>query len=446
MATFPKNLINFCISLLVVLLPTSVLSLYLSVHPAVFIIFFLFFLWILYCLKEGRIPKIEDSFTLLLLFVLILLISFLSLIFAPPFPSYAYHLGISGLESPETVRYYGFFSLLKSLIFAFLITILISEKGFFLKILKLHIISAFIFSLFGIGVFLNYIFGGDFNFGLRTGWLAPRIESVSIEPQAFANYLLCVIPFLLMGLISKERFLFSKKTLFFYFLVIFIAFILTFSTGGYVAFLLMLFLFYFFIIFTSLGNFVEKEKIAIISLILIIGVVIFAIVGANVLKGVFGKFHPESLGFEFFGDRSPYWKKAFLMMKDRPLLGVGPESYGYFFQKYNNNIPPSQMGLPVLPPPQNLFLGMGANIGVFGGIFYFLIFLYLFFKLIRGSQSKDPFVAIFSFSLFLVLFCLFVQNMAFWTPYAFFLWFFIGLSGAFYRNFITPKLYEKNWN
>ena len=132
------------------------------------------------------------------------------------------------------------------------------------------------------------------------------------------------------------------------------------------------------------------------------------------------------------------------MIKSRPLFGVGPESYGYFFKEYSDApVPQPTIGGPgapavILPLPQNLLIGTAANIGILGAVFFLLIFLYPVIKLwqqIKSKEHTNNSVPIIAVSLLLVLVGLLVQNLAFWTPYAFFLWFFIGLAGAFINSY-----------
>lgn len=450
-----KKSIEFCILLLTILLPTSSLSLYFNIHPAVIIIFLLLVLAIIanyksFNLKKFNFKKIyeenKELIPLFLLFFLLFLQSIFSLVFAPKLPNSAYSFGITGFESPDFIRWYGVFTLFKSLIFGFLIAILVKEKEFFLKIIKTHILASVVFSLFGIINFLTcYIFQiSSFDFGVTVG----RVKSVSVEPQAFASYLLTVIPFLLLGLLSAPNnknltFGFKKKFLALFLIIDFSALALTFSLGGFIAFLAMVFLFFVSLCFKKYREQFSALGIKIFSACFLIFIISAFFFGQGQINSMLQKFNiqePSSLG-----ERLASWQAGIEMIKSYPLFGVGPESYGYFFKEYSNvSLQPPTIAGPgapavILPLPQNLLIGMAANIGILGAIFVFLIFLYLGVKLWQRYN-------IVTFSLFLVLLCLFVQNIAFWTPYAFFLWFFIGLGGALIKySYGKTKTFNSPW-
>jgi len=453
MENFLKKSIEVCILLLTFLLPTSSLSLYFNIHPAVLIIFLLLILAILAIFanyKSLNFKKFckenKKIIPLFLLFLLLFLQSIFSLIFAPEMPDSAYEFHINGFESPDLIRYYGLFTLLKSLILGSLLMILIKEKDFFLKIIKMHILTSVIFSLFGIINFLTYsVFQiSSFDFGV----MENRIRSVSVEPQAFASYLLTVIPFLLLGLLSKREVFFQKKFLTTFFIIDISAFILTFSTGGMIAFLTMIAVFYLSLCFKNQRKQFSSKALKIFSICFIILAIFIFFLEKEEIVSMFQKFNINK--FSSLSERLKSWQAGIEMIKANPLFGVGPESYGYFFKEYSNlPLPVPTIGGPgapavILPLPQNLLIGMAANIGILGGIFFFLIFLYLGIKLLKKMQisaekNTDIEKFILSFSLFLVLLCLFIQNMAFWAPYAFFLWFFIGLGGAFINNYGETK-------
>ena len=457
-----EKLIAGSIFLLAILLPTSFLSLIFNIHPALFLIFLLLVFSFLrnygFFADMRKIPARSRKFYesnkkiifLFAIFLLLFLQSFFSLIFAPEMPQSAYEWKVSGFESPDYIRWYGLFTLLKSMILGILLAVLIKGREFFLKIIKLHIIASVLFSLFGIINFLVCcVFKvSSFDFGV----IAERIRSVSVEPQAFASYLLTVIPFLLLGLFFKKEILFKKRILIIFLFIDFLAFVLTFSTGGYIAFLAIFFLFYLFLLFKDIRKYFNGGNIKIVSVFLLAGIIIFCAFGQNYLSCMFGKFFK---GDSFFlGGRVVSYRAGFEMIKDRPFFGVGPESYGYYFKEYSDASPPKSTiegpGAPaaILPVPQNLLIGIGANIGILGGILYFLIFFYLwkklFYEMVIWNRDKSlafeksdqkSFQLVFSFSFLLVLTGLFIQNMAFWAPYAFFLWFFIGICGAFVNSY-----------
>ena len=110
------RLIVACIFLLVVLLPTSSLSLFFNIHPALLVVFLLLLFSLLrnyrFFADTRKIPaKLREFYEgnkkivpLLAIFFLLFLQSFLSLILAPEMPKSAYEWNISGFESPDRLR------------------------------------------------------------------------------------------------------------------------------------------------------------------------------------------------------------------------------------------------------------------------------------------------------------------------------------------------------
>lgn len=435
--------INICLFLLVVLLPASSLSLYFNIHPAIIIIFLLFLLVIIRDHKiifSGAFWKENKKIApLFFLFSLLFLQSLFSFIFAPQMPSSAYDFGIGGFESPDLIRYYGIFTLLKSLLLGGLMMVII-KKDDFLKIINLHILTSVVFALFGIINFLIYcVFQiSSFDFGIMNG----RIKSVSVEPQAFASYLLTVIPFLVFGICASKTIFFKKGFLWVFLIIDLAALILTFSTGGLIAFLAIIICFYLLLLIKNFRQHLQPQGIKIFTAFLLLLVVFALTLGREEMSLMLQKFGTKES--PSFSGRWDSWQAGIEMIKARPLFGVGPESYGYFFKEYTNApLPQPTIGGPgapavVLPLPQNLLIGIAANIGILGAVFILLIFLYPTIKLwqyIKNKEQRDSSTFIIAASLLLVLVALFIQNLAFWTPYAFFLWFFIGLAGAFINKY-----------
>ena len=258
----------------------------------------------------------------------------------------------------------------------------------------------------------------------------PRLKSISFEPQDFSSYLLTAILILLVSYFSKEKFLFNKKTTFFFLLINFIALFLTFSTGGYISAVLLIIIFFLLSPFFGINTFIDKKRKYFFVFLSVFCAFIILIMGFKYISPVFSKILKTNSSESSFSERLLYWEAAIKMIKDYPLLGVGPGSFAYFYPHYGKEIPNKSVSLNDILP-QNLFLGMMAEVGIIGGGILLLIFFYLFFEFFRVAKTKDLFIKTCSFSLFLVLFDLFLQNMAFWVPYSFFLWFFIGICSVF---------------
>lgn len=427
-----QRIINFLILFIVVLLPTSILEKYLPVHPAIFAMFLLFLIVLFKTLLTGKIIKISApvKFFIFILF-LIFLLNILSLAFAPPMPEYADSYNVSGLMSPNSVRAYGVFSYLKSAFFVLTLILIPISKQFFQKIIKYHILTSFIVSSFGILSFIYFLLTKKNVFGIITGWIMPRLYSVSIEPQAFASYLLTAIPFIIYALLQNSSKFFSRKNLLLFLIIDVIAFVLTFSTGGFIA-AAVIFIFFLFLIFLGGKHISKKQLIRLFTVFIIVIVVVFSFWGDAIFSAIKKLTNLQDASISSAAVRINFWKVGIEMAKDHFLLGVGPESYGYFYEQYAGQKSPEAL----VQPPQNIIIGMTANLGIFGGILFLLVFLISFWLMFKHIKVKDSDVSLFAKSLSSVILALFVQHLTFWAPYAFFFWFFIGFILSFYNNII----------
>ena len=133
-----------------------------------------------------------------------------------------------------------------------------------MKIINLHILTSVVFALFGIINFLIYcVFQiSSFDFGIMSG----RIKSVSVEPQAFASYLLTVIPFLVFGICASKTIFFKKGFLWVFLIIDLVALILTFSTGGLIAFLAIIICFYLLLLIKTFVSIFSRKALKFLQL------------------------------------------------------------------------------------------------------------------------------------------------------------------------------------
>ena len=259
----------------------------------------------------------------------------------------------------------------------------------------------------------------------------PRLSSVSIEPQAFASYLLTAIPFIIYALLQNPSKIFSRKNLWIFLIIDIIAFILTFSTGGFVA-ALAVFILFLFIIFLKARYISKKRLIQLFTIFIIIIIVAFSFWSDAIVSSVEKLTLLQDPSLSSAAVRIHFWQIGVEMIKDHFLLGVGPESYGYFYEQYAGQKSPEAL----VQPPQNIIIGMAANLGIFGGFLFLLVFLIPFWLMFKYIRIKDQDISFFAKSLSSVILALFVQHLTFWSPYAFFFWFFIGIVLSFYNNII----------
>ncbi|KRQ87440.1 O-Antigen ligase [Caloramator mitchellensis] len=80
--------------------------------------------------------------------------------------------------------------------------------------------------------------------------------------------------------------------------------------------------------------------------------------------------------------RFKLWKTAYMMFKEHFWLGVGNGNYRYFYPEYIERYP-ALFVRKELWSPHNSFLKMFAEMGIFGGLVFILIYLMLFYMVIK---------------------------------------------------------------
>ena len=99
---------------------------------------------------------------------------------------------------------------------------------------------------------------------------------------------------------------------------------------------------------------------------------------------------------ESFAKRSRYYLQAISAIVDKPLTGYGIGNWKIFSIKYDkDNIDQYQVPYHA----HNDFLQIGAELGIFGLIFYLLIFFYPLFQIIKSLRKKRDLDFIFHFML-----------------------------------------------
>ena len=188
-----------------------------------------------------------------------------------------------------------------------------------------------------------------------------RIFSTFVYPNMFAGYIVMLFP---IGLVMAIR---SKSLLKYIFLIISALLLYclfwTKSVGGYFT---IIFISAFFLIFYFLKG---KKKILVGSGLF----VLFSLIFFLLLFRLGGLPHSSS-----FQDRLGYWQASLRMVKEGPLLGSGPGTFGSRFAKYK---------LPWTMETQhahNNFLEIWVETGIFGLLF----FLWLWWNFFRAAVRK----------------------------------------------------------
>ncbi len=188
-----------------------------------------------------------------------------------------------------------------------------------------------------------------------------RIFSTFVYPNMFAGYIIMLFP---IGLVMAIR---SKSFLKYVFLIIsallLCCLFYTKSIGGYFT---IIFISVFFLIFYFLK---EKKKILVGSGLFIL----FSLILFLLLFRLGGLPHSSS-----FQDRLGYWQASLRMVKESPLLGSGPGTFGSRFARYKL---PSTMETQ---HAHNNFLEIWVETGIFGLLF----FLWLWWNFFRAALRK----------------------------------------------------------
>ncbi len=160
-------------------------------------------------------------------------------------------------------------------------------------------------------------------------------------------------------------------------------------------------------------------------------------------------FNPSSLAA-----RLPVWEIAIRAWKDRPILGWGPESFSFLFDKYYK-----ASYIPVLSErlyfdrSHNKVLDLMASSGILGILSFLSIFFVLFYILfkykkfhkitnLRDEKNLSP---ISSFILIAFFICYFVQNLFCFDTIGTYLTFFL-VFGFINNNFSPPLFFKKVGN
>jgi len=188
-----------------------------------------------------------------------------------------------------------------------------------------------------------------------------RIFSTFVYPNMFAGYIVMLFP---IGLVMAIR---SKSFLKYVFLIIsallLYCLFYTKSIGGYFT---IIFISVFFLIFYFLR---EKKKILVGSGLFIL----FSLILFLLLFRLGGLPHSSS-----FQDRLGYWQASLRMVKEMPLLGSGPGTFGSRFARYKL---PSTMETQ---HAHNNFLEIWVETGIFGLLF----FLWLWWNFFRAAVKQ----------------------------------------------------------
>lgn len=271
----------------------------------------------------------------------------------------------------------------------------------------------------------------------NTGWCC-RVSGTLVSPGLFGNYIALAI-FIALFVAASERKK-SLKALWFSIVGLHIlALILSETRGalaGAFAGLLVMALFYvpsFIIFFKNRSSMELRKKILVagfLGLLIVIGAGLFLLsshtLGSRLL---------DILSFNLETSRQATWSMAKTAFLQKPLLGWGYDSFGYFWQKNFHGVLYEMSHYNVLTDkPHNKVLEILVSSGLAGLLSWLaIIFIagrYLFIKSLHDKNIKIIFLG------FLV--CYVVSNLFLFDAISTFILFFVVLGFIHYSHTVTP--------
>ena len=322
------------------------------------------------------------------------------------------------------------------MIISIMIPNLIKTKNALNKTIKIVFIACFLVSLFGIYQFLGDMAGLPSELtGLREHYTQkvfgfPRIQSTTLEPLYFANYLL--IPIALgIALTLRKRSKTGNLPLRPLYIITIVGLavinlILTLSRGGFLGLFVVLLLSCC-LLFKSL---LSLKKLTIIALLGIIAITasygFLKITGEDKNIETFttqATSVSEGVGVE---ERFSAYKKAFRLIKIHPIIGNGIGNFGPEVNKSSYHQP--EKGWAIV---NNEFLELWVEVGILGLLSFLLLVVIIIARTIKALRtSQDFYLKTILLGLLIAFLGILAQYQTFSILYILHIWFLVGLLVA----------------
>ena len=365
-------------------------------------------------------------FILYILWAFIMLISIFN---KPETFLYAPVTETSRLQQYDMIGYMYLFWVILNLIVSIITYHFATQKGMFIKIIRMLFIGSGVFSLYGIYQYLAvwilgsgaqsivYILKDDYLFGADQ----LRLSSFAREPLYYGNFLAIVLVITIALTLSRKGYSylnFHSYTFYFIFFLNIVALFLTFSTGALFSLVGASMI----ILFIKLLN--KKDRIFKSPMNIII-ITIFSIMLLFSLSA--GGFRVGSKISRLTDTSSNYGRmisifEAIELIKDHPLTGVGLGNSIYFTR---------------VRQIHNAYLNMAAETGL-PSLFIFITIIYLIYKRVKKRYKESEYNKPIYLGLLGALFILLIQWLSFYAYMTTMVWFILGLLLA------IPKVEEEH--
>jgi O-antigen ligase/tetratricopeptide (TPR) repeat protein len=306
----------------------------------------------------------------------ILLAFFATLILATIFSE---NIRFSIFSSPN--RADGTLNLLFFFGFAIFLTIFAKERQWnkFFNVLFITGISASLLAIvqyFNIlkNIFLSYESGGTPSF---------------IGNSTFLAIYMLFLAFLSFTLLTKEK---EKKKKIIYAILFFVFIFTILITGSRATYLGLLIGFFFFFFFYPKKFKTLKIIAASLILLAIISILILNFFPQiaeknNLFKIAERRLSIKNIAEDLAGTRFSVWKITLQAIKDKPLLGWGPENFYIGFEKHYDPTLPNMNKL-WWDRPHNIFLDIAVNSGLISLLFYIVFWITLLWQLQKFKRAE----------------------------------------------------------
>ncbi len=384
-------------------------------------IIFVFYLLLVF-LNSRYFPKISILFLVVSVFVGVLILTSLTGI--------NFHRSFFG--DPERAE--GVILHIHLLVFLLIIISVFNKKEEWFKLLKVTVFVSGLSSLAGILQKLGF-------FSFYGTSLPGRISGTLSNPDFFAPYIVLAIFLGIFVLLSEKKREWKKVWKIILILNCF-TLILSGTRGAWVGFgvgAAFLFCFWFF----RYSNLSRKKRKIILFGVLFLCIFVFLITLNQDRIGLeenllFQRFYSVFNPLDSLAPRLDVWEIAFKGWKEKPILGWGPESFSFVFDKYFKADYLKHMPETIyFDYPHNKIMELMAGAGLLGTLGYLSIFIVLFcsvFKYIKSSKEDKS--SIFGLILAALFISYFVQNLFVFDTISAYLIFFLVLG--FVNNNFSP--------